>query len=89
MPAYEYVCESCGNRFEKSQNMSDMPITECPECGKPVRRVIGAGLSVITKGKNFYSSGERKNNLSSGRACCGKAQRCDKPPCAGDGVCKR
>ena len=56
MPTYEYECESCGYRFEKFQNMSDNPIQRCPECGKNVKRVIGAGMGVIFKGSGFYAT---------------------------------
>ncbi|MBN2483958.1 MAG: zinc ribbon domain-containing protein [Candidatus Omnitrophica bacterium] len=90
MPTYEYKCETCGYRFEQFQSMSDEPLKECPQCGKPVRRVISAGAGIIMKGsKSFYLSDERKNNLSSGRTCCGNTERCDRPPCSDDGICKR
>ncbi len=42
MPTYEYLCDTCGHQFERQQKMSDAPVKKCPECGKPVRRLISA-----------------------------------------------
>ncbi len=34
MPIYEYVCESCGDKFEKLvRRASDAMETACPSCG--------------------------------------------------------
>jgi len=45
MPIYEYVhldgnCKDGSNKFKKLQGLSDEPLTKCPKCGKPVKRVI-------------------------------------------------
>lgn len=44
MPIYEYehVEESCdrGRVFEMVQSIQDEPIAVCPDCGRPVRRLI-------------------------------------------------
>ncbi|MBL7198414.1 MAG: zinc ribbon domain-containing protein [Candidatus Omnitrophica bacterium] len=88
MPTYEYECKKCGYKFEKFQNMSDKPLKECPKCNGTVRRLIGKGIGVIFKGSGFYAT-DYKNNTSSNRTCCGRTERCDKPPCSDDGVCKR
>ncbi|MFC1542980.1 FmdB family zinc ribbon protein [Candidatus Neomarinimicrobiota bacterium] len=86
MPTYEYSCEKCGLRFEKLQEMSAEPVKECPECGGYTRRLIGrAGL--IFKGSGFYTTDY--NNVSPGATCCGRDERCEKPPCSDDGACKR
>ena len=87
MPTYEYVCQSCGYQFEKFQNMSDKPIQKCPKCDKNVKRLIGTGTGVIFKGSGFYATDYK--NRSSGKTCCGRTERCDKPPCSDDGACKR
>jgi putative FmdB family regulatory protein len=37
MPIYEYLCESCGNKFEKLMRRSDAESganAACPSCGK-------------------------------------------------------
>jgi len=44
MPFYEYLCRSCGHRFETMQKMSDAPLTECPQCQKPeLHKLVSAG----------------------------------------------
>ncbi|MCZ7542436.1 MAG: zinc ribbon domain-containing protein [Anaerolineae bacterium] len=60
MPLYEYRCDECGVRFEHRQHFSDSPITECPECGGSVHRVIGS-TGVIFKGSGFYVTDNRKS----------------------------
>lgn len=50
MPIYEYVCQSCGTKFEKFvRSMSPTVAVECPECnGDKVEKaysVFGLGRS--------------------------------------------
>ena len=62
MPTYEYVCEKCGQQFEKSQSIAAKPLSICPEdeCvqkrwGKgKVKRVISGGAGLLFKGSGFY-----------------------------------
>ena len=35
MPFYEYKCQACGHELEALQKISDEPLKDCPECGKP------------------------------------------------------
>ncbi|HDN86549.1 MAG: zinc ribbon domain-containing protein [Candidatus Omnitrophota bacterium] len=88
MPTYEYLCEECGYRFERFQNMSEEPVKVCPRCGQKVRRLIEGGAGFIFKGSGFYAT-DYKIRSSSIRTCCGRSERCDRPPCSDDGVCKR
>ena len=45
MPLYEYRCTSCGFSFEKIQNFSAKPETECPKCqGELIRPVTAPAL---------------------------------------------
>lgn len=65
MPFYEYQCEACGHELEKLQKMSDAPLTDCPECGKPAlkKKISAAGFRL--KGGGWYEtdfkSGGKKN----------------------------
>ncbi|HUP05344.1 MAG TPA: zinc ribbon domain-containing protein [Bryobacteraceae bacterium] len=35
MPIYEYLCESCGTKFEKLvRRAAEAPELECPSCGR-------------------------------------------------------
>ncbi len=85
MPTYEYLCQNCGYKFEKFQNMNDEPIKVCPQCGGNLKRLIGKGMGIIFKGEGFYATDYK----SSPKTCCGRDTPCDRPPCSDDGVCKR
>ncbi len=58
MPTYEYLCQSCGSRFEAWQKITDDPIDTCPTCGKPVRRIIFP-VGLVFKGSGFYINDAR------------------------------
>ncbi len=84
MPTYEYQCASCGLKFEQKQSMTDPPLTECPQCHGKVHRVILGGLELIAKNSDptrMPSSSGECTLEQSGKTCCGRNKRCDKPPC--------
>jgi putative FmdB family regulatory protein len=58
MPVYEYECEHCGVRFERLQRMAEASLTECPECGGHIHRVMQP-VGVIFKGSGFYVTDNR------------------------------
>ncbi|MBT3276311.1 MAG: hypothetical protein HN368_24400 [Spirochaetales bacterium] len=68
MPTYEYECKSCSHNFEVFQSMSDDSLTECPECRKEIRRVIGGGLGIIFKGSGFYVNDSKSGSKSAGKS---------------------
>lgn len=53
MPIYEYQCQSCGERIEVMQRMSDPPLGTCEECGGEVRKLISAPAFQF-KGSGWY-----------------------------------
>ncbi len=59
MPIYEYECSACKSRFERMQRFSDPPVTECPECGSAVRRVLFPA-GIVFKGSGWYITDSRK-----------------------------
>ena len=59
MPTYEYKCQDCGEKFEEFQNITDPPVTRCPECGGPVQRLISGGSGLLFKGSGFYLTDNR------------------------------
>lgn len=68
MPIYEYECLSCGRRHEIMQKYTDMPVTQCPECGGNLRKLISS-TSFVLKGTGWYktdyaSSGTEKAEKS-------------------------
>ena len=81
MPTYEYECKSCGHNFEAFQNMSDAPLSECPQCGKELRRLINGGSGVIFKGSGFYvnDKNKEKTKTASSKTEGGKSVETGKP----------
>lgn len=63
MPTYSYKCTKCGHQFDAKQRMADDPLTECPVCGGPVRRIVGS-VGIVFKGKGFYVTDHRSSNGS-------------------------
>ena len=67
MPIYEYAatakgCPHCEGHFDVLQRLADAVLTQCPECGAPVQRVIAApsvamGNSHLLKEKHFSKHG--------------------------------
>ena len=60
MPTYQYVCANPEDKheFEVVQSFSDPSVTECPQCGHPVRKVYGS-VGVVFKGSGFYRTDSR------------------------------
>lgn len=65
MPIYEYQCTACGQLTEALQKMSDAPLTDCPECGKPALKKKVSAAAFRLKGGGWYEtdfkSGNKKN----------------------------
>jgi len=65
MPIYEYQCQACGHTKEALQRISDDPLTECPECGKPELKKLVSAAGFRLKGGGWYEtdfkSGSKKN----------------------------
>jgi putative FmdB family regulatory protein len=69
MPIYEFECNTCGNRFDRLQKLSDPDPEICPECGKPTikRRVTAPSFRLAGSGwyeTDFKKDGDKKRNLA-------------------------
>lgn len=53
MPIYEYQCTSCEHCFEQKQGFDADPISICPLCQSPARRLFRPA-PIIFKGSGFY-----------------------------------
>jgi putative FmdB family regulatory protein len=70
MPIYEFVCASCGNRFEELVSASVGPLA-CPSCGgRRTQRVLSAQAPVrrlIRTGPNVRREEAARRNREEGR----------------------
>jgi putative FmdB family regulatory protein len=66
VPTYQYACTNPEGKheFEVVQSFSDAPVSVCPECGSPVRKVYGS-VGVVFKGSGFYRTDSRKSASAS------------------------
>ena len=53
MPLYEYHCQTCGNRYEVLQRLSDPPLEICEDCGGKLKKLISAPAFQF-KGTGWY-----------------------------------
>ena len=72
MPIYEYRCRECGYQKEFLQRMSDAPLTDCPECGKPSFTKLLSAAGFQLKGTGWYATDFKNNNAK-------PAAKADKP----------
>jgi putative FmdB family regulatory protein len=66
VPTYQYACTNPDGKhqFEVVQSFTDAPVSECPECSSPVRKVYGS-IGVVFKGSGFYRTDSRSSSSSS------------------------
>jgi putative FmdB family regulatory protein len=65
MPTYDYRCDDCGEEFEVWQSIKDDPLTQCPRCGGPVRKVMSPA-GIVLKGSGFYKTDNRRTGRDGG-----------------------
>ena len=58
MPTYVYRNLNTGETFELKQSMSEAALTQHPETGEPVKRLISAP-GIAFKGSGFYANDSR------------------------------
>jgi putative FmdB family regulatory protein len=66
VPTYQYACTNPEGKheFEVVQSFTDAPVSECPQCGAPVRKVYGS-VGVVFKGSGFYRTDSRASASAS------------------------
>ena len=76
MPTYQYACTNPEGKheFEMVQSFTDAPVSECPQCGAPVRKVYGS-VGVVFKGSGFYRTDSRKSATASETASAGSSAK--------------
>src|ERR1700679_4319719 len=63
MPIYEYLCQTCGKKFEVLQKFSDEPLLIHPECGGAVEKLISTS-ALQFKGSGWYVNDYAKGATS-------------------------
>lgn len=86
MPLYEYQCQSCGQRTEVIQNLSDAPLAECEKCGGALKKLMSAP-AIQFKGSGFYktdyaSSSSTPASSSSSSSASGSSESSSTPAAA-------
>jgi putative FmdB family regulatory protein len=56
VPIYEYRCGACGLQKEFLQRLSDAPLRDCPECGKPELAKLMSAAGFQLKGTGWYAT---------------------------------
>jgi putative FmdB family regulatory protein len=74
MPLYEYKCQKCASVFEIIQKISDLPLTECPECVGMLKKVLTAP-AIQFKGSGFYITDYSKKKKPEKEATPKKKQK--------------
>ncbi len=78
MPIYDYRCNQCGMISEMLVRVSRDEAVRCPDCGSgDVERLISASYMI------------KMDAPAPGTTCCGRAERCEAPPCSTGGTCRR
>ena len=57
MPTYEYICKTCGEKFDYFQSMTSPTLKSHPDCkneNSSVKRIVSGGSGLIFKGSGFY-----------------------------------
>lgn len=74
MPTYHYRCSECGHSFDFFQKFADDPLTECPECGGPIRR-IPQPVGIVFKGSGWYVNDSRDAKKSTSTTAADSSEK--------------
>jgi putative FmdB family regulatory protein len=67
MPIYGYACKECAHTLDALQKLSDDPLLDCPECGKPALKRQLSAPRFRLKGKGWYETdfkNDKQRNLA-------------------------
>ena len=89
MPIYEYQCGACGHRLEALQKISEEPLSDCPECGRPSLQKLVSAAGFRLKGGGWYvtdfkDGGKKKSGDATQPATAAEGKSADKTDKAGD-----
>lgn len=87
MPFYDYRCDACGHEFEAMQKISDAPLTDCPECGKPELKKLLSAAGFRLKGGGWYETDFKSGKKKNVHETSAKSESAPAPSCASTGSC--
>jgi putative FmdB family regulatory protein len=67
MPLYEYECQSCRERVEILQRVSDPPYSHCPKCSGEMKKLFSSP-AIQFKGSGFYKTDYAKSGSGSSKS---------------------
>ena len=67
MPIYDYVCGSCGHRFEVYRGLNETGPHQCPLCSGPTTRAF-APPTILFKGSGWAKMDRRSSSASARKA---------------------
>lgn len=62
MPIYEFMCQACGNEFEKIQSFSDTTVPVCPSCQSTQVQRRMSRPAIHFKGSGWYINDSKSSN---------------------------
>lgn len=81
MPIHEYRCDRCGTVFERIEGFDAEGPECCSACGsRRLTRMLSRGVQ--SRGGSILAG-------RGGSTCCGREERCERPPCGEGGGCRR
>jgi putative FmdB family regulatory protein len=78
VPIYDFKCQECGTVSEILLRSADDQAVHCPDCGSDSMEKLISSSYVVKVGSQ-----------TPGKTCCGRAERCDNPPCSTGNSCRR
>jgi len=67
VPTYAYRCTACSHKFDIFQKFTDEPLTDCSECGSPLRKVFQP-VGIVFKGSGWYINDSRPAEKDTAKA---------------------
>ena len=82
MPIFDFKCHHCGRVSEIIIRRANEEVT-CPECGDREMEKMVTSSYTVRQSDNLSRSSAQSGT------CCGRSERCQKPPCSSEGKCRR
>jgi putative FmdB family regulatory protein len=62
VPTYEYLCASCGERYDKREGFDAPARQKCQSCRKSTAQRVLYAPPVVFKGSGFYKTDSRRSS---------------------------